>query len=139
MHQFWSIEEPSPPVEPFTDDQKCEEHFTQTSSRDDQGRFSLALPFKSNPSVLGDSYKMATSRFYNLEHKLQRDPDLYALYRDFMKAYEALAHMVISEQPGKYYIPHHAVVKRNGTNIKLRVVFDASINFIRRVAHYLLM
>jgi len=126
MHQFWSIEEPSPPVEPFTDDQKCEEHFTQTSSRDDQGRFSLALPFKSNPSILGDSYKMATSRFYNLEHKLQRDPDLYALYRDFMKEYEALGHMVISEQPGKYYIPHHAVVKRNGTNIKLRVVFDAS-------------
>lgn len=69
---------------------------------------------------------MATSRFYNLEHKLQRDPDLYAQYRDFMKEYEALSHMVISKQLGKYYIPHHGVVKRNGTNTKLRVVFDAS-------------
>lgn len=46
IHQFWSIEEPSPPVQPFTDDQKCEVLFTQTTSRDDQGRFSLALTFQ---------------------------------------------------------------------------------------------
>lgn len=33
--------------------------------------------------------------------------------------------MVVSKIPGKYYIPYYAVVKHNGENIKLRVVFDA--------------
>jgi len=43
-----------------------------------------------------------------------------------MKEYEDLGHMIIARQPGKYYIPHHVMVKRIGPTIKLRVVFDAS-------------
>lgn len=34
--------------------------------------------------------------------------------------------MVVSKHPGKYYFPHHAIVKYNGENIQLRVVFDTS-------------
>lgn len=43
-----------------------------------------------------------------------------------MNDYLALGHMKVATRPGKYYIPHHAVVKRDGDTSKLRVVFDAS-------------
>lgn len=34
--------------------------------------------------------------------------------------------MQLASHPGKYFIPHHTIVKRDGQKIKLRVVFDAS-------------
>lgn len=34
--------------------------------------------------------------------------------------------MKVASRPGKYFIPHHALVKRDGDVSKLRVVFDAS-------------
>jgi len=43
-----------------------------------------------------------------------------------MNDYLSLGHMKLATRPGKYYIPHHAVVKRDGDTSKLRVVFDAS-------------
>jgi len=34
MQSFWSIEEPSPPSVPFTDDDICEEIFSRTTTRE---------------------------------------------------------------------------------------------------------
>lgn len=34
--------------------------------------------------------------------------------------------MRITDAPGKYIIPHHAVIKRDSKSLKLCVVFDAS-------------
>jgi len=126
IQQFWAIEEPLPINKAFTTDQQCEDHFIRTTTRDSTGRFSLALPFSIDPSCLGDSRDMAISRFYNLERKLLKDPLVYDHYRLFMLEYEKLGHMRTASKPGKYYVPHHAVVKRDGPKIKLRVVFDAS-------------
>jgi len=47
MHQFWVIEEPNIPHSPVTADETCERHFQETVSRDSNGRFYIALPFKS--------------------------------------------------------------------------------------------
>ncbi|XP_060855378.1 uncharacterized protein LOC132933060 [Metopolophium dirhodum] len=124
--KFWELEEPTKSTLPFTDDQRCEDHFKQTTKRDSTGRYSVSFPFRINPSHLGDSHEMALSRFYNLERKLLKDRELYDQYRAFMQEYKDLGHMTIARQPGKYYIPHHAVVKRIGSAVKLRVVFDAS-------------
>jgi hypothetical protein len=79
-----------------------------------------------DPSILGDSRGMALSRFFNLERKLQAEPELYAEYRRFMSEYQSLGHMKVAATPGKYVIPHHAVVKYSKDKLKLRVVFDAS-------------
>ncbi|XP_025407092.1 uncharacterized protein LOC112681043 [Sipha flava] len=76
---------------------------------------------------LGESCSLAQKRLFNLESRLNKDPALYAEYQQFMKEYLALGHMKRVTQAGKYFIPHHAVVKRDGKKIeKLRVVFDAS-------------
>lgn len=126
LHRFWEIEEPVVLPEPFTEEQKCEDHFCRSTTRDTKGRYSVTFPFKTNPDVLGDSRAMALSRFFNLERKLQTESELYDEYRTFMQEYLLLGHMKPVTTSGKYIIPHHAVVKKINNKIKIRVVFDAS-------------
>lgn len=146
LHRCWSIEEPGTPAVPTTEDELCERWFTKSTSRDADGRFCVALPFqhhvfindegiqiappktgiRSSTCQLGESRSLALKRLLNLEHRLQKDKLLYESYRSFMNDYLALGHMKVATRPGKYYILHHAVVKRDGDTSKLRVVFDAS-------------
>ena len=69
---------------------------------------------------------MALNRLYNLERRLTKDPELYSEYRRFTSDYLTLGHMRSALVPGKYFIPHHPIVKRSKGNIKLRVVFGTS-------------
>lgn len=124
LRTFWEVEEPINKI--FTDEQKCGDLFRRTTTRNIDGRFTLSLPFKFDPSLLGVSRDMAVSRFLNLERKLIKDPWLYDQYRAFMREYEDLGHMQRASRPGKYHIPHHAVITRSDKTVKLRVVFDAS-------------
>lgn len=147
LHQFWSMEEPTLSAVPTTEDRMCEKWFTETTSRDDAGRFSVALPFRDvvhthekentndnlSPEMvlspnhgLGDSRRNALKRLYNLESRLNKDPKLYEAYRKFMSDYLVLGYMKLATRPGKYFIPHHAIVKQDGDVAKIRVVFDAS-------------
>jgi len=154
LHRFWSIEEPVAPAVPTTEDELCERWFTKTTSRDADGRFCVALPFRhhvftnddgtqistsksginSSSCQLGESRSLAVKRLLNLELRLQKDKQLYESYRSFMNDYLSLGHMKVATRPGKYYIPHHAVVKRDGDTSKLRVVFDASAKSSSRIS-----
>lgn len=53
-----------------------------------------------------------------------KDLELCTAYREFMDKYAKFGQMKPATHRGKYFIPHHAVVKRNEQGI--RVVFDAS-------------
>lgn len=94
----------------FTTNQKREDYFQRKVSRDFTGRFSPALPLKNDPSLLGNLLDMVISLFYNLERKLIKDLVLYEYYRAFMCEYEDLGHIQVATRPGKYIIPHLAVV-----------------------------
>eukprot|EP00102_Acyrthosiphon_pisum_P014924 XP_008185235.1 PREDICTED: uncharacterized protein LOC103307648 [Acyrthosiphon pisum] len=122
------MEELSPPTALFTNNDICEELFSRTTKRDENGLYVLSFPFRLDPSTLGDSYHMALSRFYNLERKLQRNTKLYNEYGAYMSEYEKLGHMKLVSVKGKYFIPHHDVVKYAADQFKLKVVFDASAN-----------
>ncbi|XP_043477349.1 uncharacterized protein LOC122508206 [Leptopilina heterotoma] len=71
---------------------------------------------------------MARKRFFMLERRLEKNPDLKLEYHKFMSSYLELNHMEPSGSgPNEgYYLPHHAVVKKSSLTTKLRVVFDAS-------------
>lgn len=69
---------------------------------------------------------MALKRLSCLEGKLKRNSRLKDKYHEFMREYIHLGHMVPALSPGKYIIPHHCVVKDDGTDIKVRVFFDAA-------------
>uniref|UniRef100_A0A2S2P1X6 Integrase catalytic domain-containing protein n=1 Tax=Schizaphis graminum TaxID=13262 RepID=A0A2S2P1X6_SCHGA len=139
LQQFWTVEEPGSPAIKTTEDELCENWFQKTVSRDLTGRFVVALPFRTRINLpaevevpetgsvkLGSSRTMALNRLYNLERRLMKDPELYSAYKQFMNEYLSLGHMQPASIPGKYFIPHHAVAKRNNGKLKIRVVFDAS-------------
>lgn len=137
LQTFWAVEEPPAPISPTTEDQWFEEYFVKTTSRYQSGRFCVALPFRdlsivpdrsqlSVSHVLGDSRSLAFKRFYNLERRLIKEPELYGAYRKLMSDYLTLGHMRVAPEPGMFFIPHHAVFKSDSDVSMIRVVFDAS-------------
>ncbi|XP_016657693.1 uncharacterized protein LOC107882968 [Acyrthosiphon pisum] len=92
------------------------EHFQSTFRRNEEGRFVLQLPVKTDLTNLGQSVNSATSRFLSVERKLQQDKDLRMEYTKFMKDYLEMGHMqeVVKESnipKRSCYLPHHAVFK----------------------------
>jgi hypothetical protein len=71
-------------------------------------------------------------RFYNLERKLNRDPERKEEYSRFMNEYLEIQHMelVANIRDDHFsYLSHHAVINENCTTSSVRVVFDASAEF----------
>ncbi|KAF0703662.1 Uncharacterized protein FWK35_00037437, partial [Aphis craccivora] len=141
IQRFWAVEEPIESTTATTQDKQCEDWFVRTTKRDATGRYYVGLPFRTvvcppdisdsrcqddNSVVLGSSRTSALNQLYNLERRLMKDSELYTAYRAFMDDYTSLGHMKLAAEPGKYFIPHHPVVKHSKEELKIRVVFDAS-------------
>ncbi|XP_045456989.1 uncharacterized protein LOC123667024 [Melitaea cinxia] len=76
LKRFWEIENVSQSSNILTADERiCEDLFKNTTKRDIDGRFSVRIPLKQSPDVLGDSYNLAINRFFALERKLERTPE----------------------------------------------------------------
>ncbi|XP_062538935.1 uncharacterized protein LOC134207229 [Armigeres subalbatus] len=132
MQKFWDIESVSSENCPLSEAEQCEKHFQSTFRRRDDGRYVVQLPLRDSVSQLGDSRSMALRRFYALEAKLQKNPEIKKQYDDFLEEYEQLGHCVevreVDDPVGlqKWYLPHHAVLKPSNSTTKCRVVFDGS-------------
>jgi len=137
IERFWQLEELHTKSHLTAEEQKCEEHFLKTHSREKDGRFIVQVPLKENYTQLGESYDTARHRLFSIERKLHKQPELKQQYDTFIQEYIDLGHMKHTpiakdkelESPGRnptYYMPHHAVVKDNNDTTRLRVVFDAS-------------
>ncbi|XP_055522864.1 uncharacterized protein LOC129717044 [Wyeomyia smithii] len=100
LERFWGMEDLDNYKAYTADEQFCEDHFCQTVSRDDDGRFRLAA----NENIRQE-------------------------YLQFMQEYEKLGHMeVISRAVNgpQFFLPHHAVHRPESTTTKTRIVFDGS-------------
>ena len=110
--------------------QACEQHFTTTTTQQQDGRFVVRLPLKEEPNQLGTSRRSAEHRLFATERRLEREPELKSQYHEFMKEYEDLGHMqpVTTCEEGQqcYYLPHHPVFKETSSTTRTRVVFDGS-------------
>lgn len=127
---FWITEAIQEDDKQHIEHDPCEQHFIKHFSRDHDGRFTVKLPFKQLPSKLGDSQVIAKQRWFNMEKRFRREPDLKAEYNQFMQEYIELGHMEVENQINNqnFYMPHHAVLRPNSSTTKLRVVFDGSAN-----------
>ncbi|XP_018364358.1 PREDICTED: uncharacterized protein LOC108762054 [Trachymyrmex cornetzi] len=128
VEKFWHIED-MPETKIFKEEFKCEELFQTEHKRTADGRFEVALPFREDPCVLGESKVGALKRLQHLERKFKRDPQLQEKYVNFMDEYIKLGHMSAlpdAESTEVNYLPHHSVLKEESVSTKLRVVFDAS-------------
>lgn len=128
VSKFWSLEHVSAINKLSEEEKQCQNHFSTTHSRDENGRYIVHLPFRNNVNELGESKIIATNRFLAMERKLERDDYLKGEYHKFMQQYEALGHMhkIDNTQIHGNYLPHHSVIKPSSSTTKVRVVFDAS-------------
>lgn len=136
LEKFWILEEYTTEQKLTKDEQICEEIFQSTTERDNEGKFIVTLPMKSDKAKLGNSYNIALKRFLQLEKKLHKDADLRKQYHDFIREYISLGHMekvtgselryLDAGENQVYYLPHHAVFKDTSVTTKCRVVFNAS-------------
>ncbi|XP_054290792.1 uncharacterized protein LOC129005810 [Macrosteles quadrilineatus] len=131
IQAFWKIEEEPIKKATMTSENKlCEEMYDNSVQRGDDGRYTVKMPLKQDPSSLGDSKELAIKRFYQVERRLKNNSELQKQYKSFMHEYEELGHMekVTANDTDKpvYYLPHHPVIKEASSTTKLRVVFDAS-------------
>ncbi|XP_076176650.1 uncharacterized protein LOC143151436 [Ptiloglossa arizonensis] len=131
VSRFWEVEEVGN-VGRANGRDPCEKHFRENATRDENGRFVVAIPFNERVGELGGSRAQAERRFLNLERRFKKNPELGREYKDFMREYVELGHMSkldaksANEREASFYLPHHAVLKGTSSSTKLRVVFDGS-------------
>ncbi|GFX72502.1 DUF1758 domain-containing protein [Trichonephila clavipes] len=128
IKKFWEIENVEIDSVKTSELDICEDHFKNTHSRDDQGRYTVAMPLKVDPSCLGESKQTAIQRFNSLWKRLSGDKEYLSLYEKFLQ-YEDLGHMREIKADGSgvsFYMPHYGVYRPEKSTIKLRIVFNAS-------------
>ncbi|XP_072946331.1 uncharacterized protein [Epargyreus clarus] len=136
LKKFWELEsdqESSHKKHLTADEQRCEQIFSDTTIRDESGRYVVKLPFRhEDPSCkYGNTENIARKRFNALEKKFHYNPEFRNQYSNVIQEYIDLGHMERvpdSEirRSDVVYLPHHAVVRNDKSTSKLRVVFDAS-------------
>ncbi|XP_028169269.1 uncharacterized protein LOC114359184 [Ostrinia furnacalis] len=134
LKKFWELEaEPEIKREKmFTEEEKrCEEIFTKTTSRDEEGRYVVRLPLKNDPPCVDNSREISERRFLSLERKFMKNEALREKYSEVMQEYIDLNHMELVpddqvDNPLAIYLPHHAVIREDRETTKVRVVYDAS-------------
>ncbi|GFU86972.1 integrase catalytic domain-containing protein [Trichonephila clavipes] len=129
IKKFWEIENVEIDSVKTSELDICEDHFKSTHSRDDQGRYTVAMPLKEDPSCLGESRQTAIQRLNSLWKRLSRDKEYLSLYEKFLQEYEDLGHMSEIKADGSgvsFYMPHHSVYRPEKSTTKMRTVFNAS-------------
>lgn len=140
LKQFWQVESIGNLDPRAIDDDECERFFTENHTRDENGRYIVAIPFKNAIKQLGKSRNMAVAQMLQLEKKFRLNPEYKEKYVACINEYIELGHMIrvnsTEEQMATKlgdeicyntaYLPHHAVMKESSTTTKLRVVFNAS-------------
>ena len=91
----------------------------------------VSLPWKEFHEPLPDNYQLSLKRLQGLLCRLRQDPAILKEYDRTIKDQleKGIIETVQVGEPTSdrvHYLPHHAVVRRDKTTTKLRVVYDAS-------------
>ncbi|XP_026745499.1 uncharacterized protein LOC113506862 [Trichoplusia ni] len=132
---FWELEnEPNIIQKRLSkEEERCEEYYEATTTRDMEGRYVVRLPFKDHhPEGKPNGLKeIAAKRFELLEKKFAKNSKYHEEYSKVLEEYIDLNHMIEVEPKDinnskAVYLPHHGVIRADKDTTKLRVVFDAS-------------
>ena len=133
LKAFWETEEPPSTRNSLSkEDQMALDHFKDTHSRLEDGRYQVRLPMHPTPPPLGESRQRAIKRYQQNQRSLSRQ----GKWNEFSEAVREYSEMQHSEEIPKqdlgksqsklFYMPMHGVVKASSTSTKLRIVFDCS-------------
>ena len=133
LQAMWKVEsselyDDSEPLSP--EEQKVAELWETTTTVED-GRYSMAIPFKNPSPSLPNSLEMAKKRLNCLATRLQKDASLHDQYNKAMQevlhqgyAEEVPLHEQHREDWKVWYVPHHPFI--NPRRQKIRVVYDCA-------------
>lgn len=133
LERFWESErlesEENDSLTPL--EVRAEEIYDKTVMRESNGRYVVALPFKSDTPILPEkSREIAMRSLRQLEKRLSTNEKLRTEYNRVMQEYINLKHIetVNENEPSDraVYLPHHAVVREDKDTTKVRVVYNAS-------------
>lgn len=164
LSRFWELDSLSnSQINDPSESDACEIIFTQTTTRQSDGRFVVNIPFKKSPDCLGDSYYQAKKRFYSIENRMNSNHTYKQQYSNFITEYIQLGHMTLNKHLHKnthihsehntsiihssanstntniqhspvYYLPHHGIIRESSTTTKFRAVFDGSAKTSSKLA-----
>ena len=132
VQKFWELEEVPKRRLMSADDTRCEQLFMDSHVRNIDGTFTVHLPFRTPPDVLGSSKEICVSKFLSLERRLLRNTPMHNLYAGMLAEYlqDGTVSRVglVSEVSDEisYYLPHHGVHRPGHPTTPLRIVFNAS-------------
>ncbi|XP_045454788.1 uncharacterized protein LOC123664238 [Melitaea cinxia] len=133
MRSFWETEEVATPRSALLshEEKVCEDLYKSSTTREATGTYVVSLPFKTNPSALGDSMQSSKSRFFALEKRFLRDPNYRSAYNNIITDYCDKDYISPISADSKlpsltYVIPHHGVIREDKITTKIRMVLDAS-------------
>ena len=94
-------------------------------------RYTVSLPWKEFRDPLPDNYSLSLSRLQGLLRRLKQDPPILKKYHRIIQEQleTGIVEEVSEEEPtvkAVHYLPHHAVVRRDKSTTKVRIVYDAS-------------
>ena len=125
VQKFWEVDSLQNGTHHSIEERATEQHFVQYVKRRDDGHYEVALPFKPNLHLLGNTAARAKAFFLASEKKLIQHPEKYQHYKDFMQEMLTLGHMKLCTDPG-YFMTHHIIKRPSSTTTQHRVVFNAS-------------
>ncbi|KAK9503972.1 hypothetical protein O3M35_010422 [Rhynocoris fuscipes] len=105
LSKFWESEEVVTPIPSDPLDTYVENHFLKTLTRDENGRYSVALPFHPTASLPQENKTRTFNSFLRLESRLKKDKESYNSYNDFMSEYFKLNHMTLTHSPVNLCFP----------------------------------
>ena len=127
LHSFWKLE--SMGVDSEID--SALEEFTLTVQFKN-GRYEVSLPWKNLHPTLPNNYQLSEQRLGGLTKHLRLDPEVLREYNSIINSQRnhGLVEVInLQEEPAsgqKHYLPHHAIVRRDKSTTKVRVVYYAS-------------
>ncbi|XP_021947712.1 uncharacterized protein LOC110845573 [Folsomia candida] len=136
LSELWSLEtlgicEPAQ-VKMKTDrEDATRKHFEDTVSRQEDGRYSVRLPWADGTPVIPNNKSVAMKRLESTTKKL-RDAGKYENYDQIFQEWlkegfvEKVNDTCSDHEVGVHYLPHHAVFKPQSLTTPVRPVFDAS-------------
>ena len=93
-------------------------------------RYSVKLPWKEGHNSLPSNYELSLSRMKGQIRKLRKEPEVLEEYNEVIKEQftsgvkESVTELERADKV--HYIPHLAVVRKEASTTKVRVVYDAS-------------
>lgn len=120
------IEEPTTQLNKEQLYSEVNQHFLDTVTINEDGRYEVSLPWKQDHTVLPSNYEIANKRLKTTCNKLNKD-ECYELYETVFNEWvtEGVIEEVIGEPSDGHFLPHRHVIKLNSSTA-VRPVFDAS-------------